>query len=201
MCLVRFRACLLAKTVAKLACKSFGRFSLPYIFEPAERLWFDIPATRSVRIVRRLAGKQYTLHFSYPESEVGTDGRYLVADDKAMATRIAPVVIHSFDSTVIKHAVELLADEVKPGDGFSTIHDCLVVPSYVDVQSVWNESVRRTYKQFGAMYVALLEIFDATEPSNQHRKTIARAYRVWKEKVNDASFVDSLTIATAIEYE
>lgn len=184
-------------------------FQLPYIFEPEGWLNFDYPVmnTTTIKFTRTNTKKErvfYSVTLQFPESQTIND-RFVEVDIKKIKKSLPPLVIHSIDSAIIKNLIILLDQKLPHGYGFATIHDCLIYPQDIitreEVQQLWNEALRLTYKSFGRLLSYIIEIFE-TDPkkSQKYLPIVTSAYQKWQQNVKNDNFLNNLWLSTSDEW-
>jgi len=184
-------------------------FKLPYIFEAEGWLNFDYPVmnTSTIKFTRTNTKKDrvfYSVTLQFPKSQTIND-RFVEVDIKKIKKSLPPLVIHSIDSAIIKNLIILLDQKLPPGYGFATIHDCLIYPKDIitreEVQQLWNEAWRLTYKSFGRLLNYIIEIFKKDEQKSHPYLPLAiSAYEKWQKNVQDERFLNSLWLSTSDEW-
>jgi hypothetical protein len=200
---------LLMKKVAQVACEKYPKgFKMPYIFEENAWLHFDYPKMASKQLScprsilsRKKQGttKDYDIYLKLPKTP-------FQLDKKQIKLSLPPLLIHSIDSTVIKHLIILLDKKIPEGHGFATIHDCVFFPKDVItpdcIQELWNEALKLTYQSFEPLYKWIIEeiLKPNPEKAGKYLNIAEEAYKEWKIKVDNPDYLNKLWMSTDLEY-
>lgn len=203
----------LMKKVAQVACEKYPKgFKMPYIFEENAWLNFDYPkmsksGDKSKRVRLQLNSYRTEFYLKLPESP-------FQLDEKQIKRSLPPLLIHSIDSTVIKHLILLLDEEISKKEkssqeeekyGFATIHDCVFFPkdviTFERIQKLWKEALMLTYKSFEPLYKWIIDILKTNNHTPRtHLDRAEKAYQDWQSNVENPDFLDKLWMSTDKEY-